>query len=121
MIFDHRLVSSLEKCFCDEEVTLHPEFTAARALRGERFSFQLVWRGQAPGVNAKEVVFARVESPLADCVKLFENEFLEKRDTWPKGWAKSCGPIWPETRRSKAPETAREACFFLEKRACFDV
>ena len=21
------------------------------------------------------------------CVKLFENEFLEKRDTWPKGWA----------------------------------
>jgi hypothetical protein len=22
-----------------------------------------------------------------DCVKLFEYEFLEKRDTWPKGWA----------------------------------
>ena len=22
-----------------------------------------------------------------DCVKIFEGEFLEKRDTWPKGWA----------------------------------
>ena len=33
MQFDLRLVSSVEKCFLDEELSVHPEYTAARALR----------------------------------------------------------------------------------------
>ena len=79
MQFDLRLVSSVEKCFLDEELSVHPEYTAARALRGERFSFQLAWRGTDPGLNAKHVFFARVESPLADAVKLSEVESVAVR------------------------------------------
>ncbi len=36
-----------------------------------------------------------------DCVKLFEGEFLEKRDTWPKGWAEE--PKEKKKGRAKDP------------------
>lgn len=62
---DHRITSSLEKCFWDTDVAALPALTAASALRGETYSFQLVWRGTDARVDAKQVVFLRVESALA--------------------------------------------------------
>ena len=65
---EFRLTSSLEKCFWDTPPYCLPALTRASALRGETFSFQLAWRGTDCTVNAKQVVFLRVESPLAGCV-----------------------------------------------------
>lgn len=62
---EYRLTSSLEKCFLDESPLVHPALTHASALRGETFSFQLVWRGTDSRVDGKQIVFFRVESPLA--------------------------------------------------------
>ena len=64
----HRLVSSLEKCFWDQEVESFPELKSASALQGERYSFQLIWRSSNERIDHKQVVFWRVESPLADAV-----------------------------------------------------
>lgn len=63
----HKLISSMEKCFGDCPVDSFSEFSAARAVRGERFSFQWVFRGAEP-IDAKEVYFFRAESTLGDAV-----------------------------------------------------
>ena len=49
-IFQARIISSLEKCFCDEPVQAHPVMKKASMLRNERFSFQLVYRDERTGV-----------------------------------------------------------------------
>ena len=65
---DFRLTSSLEKVFWDTEIYTVPELTSGSALRGERYSFQLVWRGLNPAQDNKRVVFLSIESPLGDAV-----------------------------------------------------
>ena len=42
MLFKTKLVSSLEKVFCDEELKSQ-EFKCATALRGEVFAFQVAY------------------------------------------------------------------------------
>ena len=64
----YRLTSALEKCFWDQPVEEFPELRAGSALQGERYSFQLIWRGTNDRLDHKQVVFWRVESPLADAV-----------------------------------------------------
>jgi len=67
---DYRFTSSMEKCFHDQPVTDFPALTAASALRGELYSFQLVFRARqtVSGYGEKQACFLRVESPLKDCV-----------------------------------------------------
>jgi len=67
-VISYRLVSSLEKCFWDQEVESFPELKSASALQGERYSFQLIWRSNNERLDHKQVVFWRVESPIADAV-----------------------------------------------------
>ena len=55
---ENKLISSMEKCFGDNPVASFPEFASARAVRGERFSFQWVFRSETP-LDAKEVCFFR--------------------------------------------------------------
>ena len=65
---DYRLTSSLEKCFWDTEIYQIPELKAGSALRGERYSFQLIWRGVNPEMDAKRELWLRIESDLGDAV-----------------------------------------------------
>ncbi len=43
-----------------------------------------------------------------DCVKTFENEFLEKRETWPKGWCQDPEKEKKKSRGKSAAEKPRE-------------
>ena len=63
----HKLISSMEKCFGDCPVDGFAAFTEARAVRGERFSFQWVFRSETP-LDAKEVCRFHAESALGDAV-----------------------------------------------------
>ncbi len=64
----YRLVSSLEKCFWDTEVDSVPEIKSGSALRGERFSFQLIWRSIDELQDRKFEMFLRIESALGGAV-----------------------------------------------------
>ena len=66
-VIAHKLTASLEKVFWDLPLDAFPAFDAARALRGERFSFQWIFRAETP-VDAKEVCFLRIDSPLGAAV-----------------------------------------------------
>ncbi|MBQ8578315.1 MAG: DUF4091 domain-containing protein [Clostridia bacterium] len=74
----HKLISSMEKCFGDCPVDGFSEFSAARAVRGERFSFQWVFRGADP-IDAKEVCYFRAESALGDAVRAQRVEVVPVR------------------------------------------
>ncbi len=39
----HKIISSLEKCFTDESISQKPALTAASVMRGEQLSFQLAY------------------------------------------------------------------------------
>lgn len=75
---ENKLISSMEKCFGDNAVASFPEFSAARAVRGERFSFQWVFRSETP-LDAKEVCFFRSESALGDAVSAQRVEWIPVR------------------------------------------
>lgn len=63
-------VSSLEKHFASEDFDSVKEFTSASALRGERFSFQLLYTSSDSALDAKEVAFYRVSSPISDFISV---------------------------------------------------
>ena len=75
---ENKLISSMEKCFGDNPVASFPEFASARAVRGERFSFQWVFRSETP-LDAKEVCFFRSESALGDAVSAQRVEWIPVR------------------------------------------
>lgn len=74
----NKLISSMEKCFGDSAVASFSEFSAARAVRGERFSFQWVFRSETP-LDAKEVCYFRAESVLGDAVSAQRVELIPIR------------------------------------------
>nr|MBQ4319609.1 DUF4091 domain-containing protein [Clostridia bacterium] len=65
---DFKLTSSLEKVFFDTEIYAVPELKYGTALRGERYSFQLVWRGINPDQFSKLEMWLKIDSPLGDAV-----------------------------------------------------
>lgn len=76
---EYKLVSSLEKCFFDTEISDLKEYRRASALRGERFCYQLVWKSTDPGLDGKHTAFLRIESPLSDYVSAQSVESVSVR------------------------------------------
>jgi len=65
MLFETKLVSSLEKVFCDEGLKAH-EFKSASALRGEVFAFQIAFWGDT---LIKNIEF-ELESEISDLISI---------------------------------------------------
>ncbi len=71
MILKTKMISSLEKVFCDEELTA-VEFSNATALRGEIFSFQLAYFSDAINCPLK----IELESELQDYITIRSVEMV---------------------------------------------
>ncbi|MBR4889151.1 MAG: DUF4091 domain-containing protein [Clostridia bacterium] len=69
-LFLSRITSSLEKCFIDDPVELHPVMEKASMLRNERFSFQLVCRDLRMIHPGQSYIKVEIDSPLADALTL---------------------------------------------------
>jgi len=67
-VIDYKLTSSLEKVFWDTEIYSVPELKYGSALRGERYSFQFIWRGVNPDQFSKKELWLRIDSELGDAV-----------------------------------------------------
>ena len=65
MLFKTKLVSSMEKVFCDEELN-SPEFKCASALRGEVFAFQIAYWGDTLIKNIK----IELESAISELISV---------------------------------------------------
>jgi len=66
-----QLVSSLAKIFPDEDLSKHPKFKSAAALRGEKFTFQMAYR-YTEGWGG--FIKAEVESPLKKYIEVKRTE-----------------------------------------------
>ena len=66
-----RILSSLEKCFPDENVTQKKPLKYASMLKNERFSFQVCY-DCAEIVDSKRIVYFSVESALKDAVRIYK-------------------------------------------------
>ena len=66
-----KIISSLEKCFHDDEFAAPKELTVDSMLKNEIYSFQVCYDLETI-VEDKKIVFFHVESPLADTVKLYQ-------------------------------------------------
>lgn len=65
-----RSVSSLEKCFTTEKIETKPEFTRATAIKGERFSFEVLYSSDDSPAGWKYVAHYKLSSPDNSCVKV---------------------------------------------------
>lgn len=64
-----KLISSLEKCFPNQSVPDFPELNEISLMKNERYSFQICYDLAEP-VDAKQIVYLSVESPLADIIRI---------------------------------------------------
>ena len=64
-----KIISSLEKCFLDENVQIKKPMGKASMLKNERFSFQICY-DRSDLIDSKVIVNLKVESPLADVMKI---------------------------------------------------
>ena len=68
-----KTISPLEKCFLDDDIAAKAPYGEGSALRADRLSYQICLYddGVAPrGAAAKTVCHARIDSPVADWVRL---------------------------------------------------
>ena len=70
-----KIISSLEKCFPDENVTQKDAVTYASMLKKERFSFQVCYDCREI-VDAKKIVYFSVESALSDAVCIYKVKYI---------------------------------------------
>lgn len=68
-----QLTSSLAKIFPQEDMSKHPKFNTASALRGERFSFQMAYR-YTEGWGG--FIKAEVDSPLKKYIEVKRTELV---------------------------------------------
>ena len=66
-----KIVSSLEKCFHDESIGSKEELKTDSLLKNEIYSFQVCYDLETM-VEDKQIVFFRVESPLAEVTKVYQ-------------------------------------------------
>ncbi|MBR2720462.1 MAG: hypothetical protein IKB74_03915, partial [Lentisphaeria bacterium] len=78
MVLTTVLTSSLAKIFPDEDMTKHPKFKSASALKGERFSFQVAYKF-AEGWGG--TLTAEVESELKKYITLRSTELAPVKFT----------------------------------------
>ena len=65
-----KIISSLEKCFHDDPFAAFRERNADSMLKNEIYSFQVCFDLETI-IEDKQIVFFRVESPLADAVNVY--------------------------------------------------
>lgn len=66
-----KTISSLEKCFLDEDISSKPEYKKGSALLGERFSFEFCYTDDALEVGrVRRDTRLRVESDLSDFISV---------------------------------------------------
>ncbi len=66
-----KFISSLEKCFIDENVKSKPELTSASMLKNERYSFQICYdNGQEQIRGARDYVL-KIDSPLEKYISVY--------------------------------------------------
>lgn len=65
-----KIVSSLEKCFLDENVTLKSAFTGVSMLKNERYSFQICYDMELNDFS-QPFVHYQLESPLKDYISVY--------------------------------------------------
>ena len=63
-----KAISSLEKCFMDEDIRIKREITRGEALRGEEFAFEIAYTSDDPSHHPKAIYHLDVISPIRDCV-----------------------------------------------------
>ena len=73
MQFKMKLLSSLEKCFCDEDTGQKQPLKRLSMLRNERVNFQLAYAIEGFIGRAKELTL-EIDSPLKDCLSVFRVE-----------------------------------------------
>lgn len=65
-----KTVSSLEKCFFDDDIAAKSPYTQGSALRGDRLSYQICFSADTLCGVERIVCRARVDSPVSDWVQL---------------------------------------------------
>jgi len=66
-----KIISSLEKCFPDENVVKKPALGCISMLKNERYSFQVCYDYQEI-LHSKNIVYFSVESPLAAYITVYK-------------------------------------------------
>ena len=70
-----KILSSLEKCFPDECLGQKEALTEISLLQNERYSFQIGYQ-YGETLKSKEIVHFSLESPLADCIKVYRVQYI---------------------------------------------
>ncbi len=65
-----KIISSLEKCFWDEKIESKKILSRATLLKNERFSFEAAYAETSDALYAKQVVFVKIDSPIADFISV---------------------------------------------------
>ncbi len=63
-----KTISSMEKCFLDEDFSSKAEYSSGSCLLGEEFAFQAAYTGEGWEFDPKAILHLEVESPLSDYV-----------------------------------------------------
>ena len=63
-----KAISSMEKCFMDEDIGAKRTLLCGEALLGEEFSFEVAYTSEDPAHHPKAAFRLNVVSPLKDCI-----------------------------------------------------
>ena len=74
-----KAVSSLEKCFMDEDIRAKREISRGEALRGEEFSFGVAYTSDDPAHYPKTILHLDIDSPLKEFVTVRQVEQVPVR------------------------------------------
>ncbi len=74
-----KIISSLEKCFPDEDIASKRKYSSASMLRGERFSFQAAYCDNDKSAPWHKVAVVRVTSPIKDFISVAKVEYVPVR------------------------------------------
>lgn len=65
-----KIISSLEKCFLDENVSLKPAFSGVSMLKNERYSFQICYDMDPMDITQRAIRY-QVDSPLKEYISVY--------------------------------------------------
>ena len=69
-----KIISSLEKCFLDENILSKPALSSVSMLKNERYSLQVCFdieESLAVTKNTKHIVYFHVDSPLKEYIRMY--------------------------------------------------
>ena len=113
-----KIISSLEKCFHDDEFAVPKELTVDTMLKNEIYSFQVCYDMETI-VEDKKIVFFHVESPLADTVKLYQVKSIPSllpvnRGISDDNYLRTTAGLYPDLLEPISPQTRLPAHNILQ-------